>query len=77
MEAKELIARRVALELHDRTLVNLGIGLPTLVASYVPPGIRPTGLMSCCRGIGGRVRPRAARPPDHGGDHRPKNLYAK
>src|SRR5690349_22954861 len=40
MEAKELIARRVALELHDRTLVNLGIGLPTLVASYVPPGIR-------------------------------------
>ena len=40
MDAKELIARRVALELHDRTLVNLGIGLPTLVASYVPPGIR-------------------------------------
>ena len=40
MDAKEIIARRVALELHDRTLVNLGIGLPTLVASYVPPGIR-------------------------------------
>ena len=40
MEAKGLIARRVALELHDRTLVNLGIGLPTLVANYVPPGIR-------------------------------------
>ena len=40
MEAKELIARRVALELHDRTLVNLGIGLPTLVADYVPPDIR-------------------------------------
>jgi acetate CoA/acetoacetate CoA-transferase beta subunit len=36
MEAKELIARRVALELRDRTLVNLGIGLPTLVATYVP-----------------------------------------
>ena len=36
MEAKELIARRVALELHDGTLVNLGIGLPTLVASFVP-----------------------------------------
>ncbi|WP_207538156.1 3-oxoacid CoA-transferase subunit B [Sabulicella rubraurantiaca] len=40
MDAKELIARRVALELHNRTLVNLGIGLPTLVARYVPPGIR-------------------------------------
>lgn len=39
MDAKELIARRVALELRDRTLVNLGIGLPTLVARYVPEGI--------------------------------------
>ena len=39
MEAKELIARRVALELRDRTLVNLGIGLPTLVSRYVPTGI--------------------------------------
>ncbi len=39
MEAKEVIARRVALELRDRTLVNLGIGLPTLVACYVPAGI--------------------------------------
>jgi len=40
MEAKEIIARRVALELRDNTLVNLGIGLPTLVARYIPPGIR-------------------------------------
>ena len=40
MDARELIARRVALEIHDWTLVNLGIGLPTLVANYVPPGIR-------------------------------------
>lgn len=39
MDAKELIARRVALELRNRTLVNLGIGLPTLVARYVPEGI--------------------------------------
>jgi acetate CoA/acetoacetate CoA-transferase beta subunit len=36
MDPKELIARRVALEIKPRTLVNLGIGLPTLVASYVP-----------------------------------------
>jgi acetate CoA/acetoacetate CoA-transferase beta subunit len=39
MDARHLIARRVALELRDRTLVNLGIGLPTLVARYVPEGI--------------------------------------
>jgi acetate CoA/acetoacetate CoA-transferase beta subunit len=39
MDAKELIARRVALELHDDTLVNLGIGLPTLVANHVPKGM--------------------------------------
>jgi len=39
MDAKELIARRVALELRDNTLVNLGIGLPTLVARYVPAGL--------------------------------------
>jgi acetate CoA/acetoacetate CoA-transferase beta subunit len=39
MDAKEIIARRVAQELRDRTLVNLGIGLPTLVARYVPEGM--------------------------------------
>ncbi|QVK19107.1 CoA transferase subunit B [Mycoplasmatota bacterium] len=36
---KEIIARRVALELRDGDVVNLGIGLPTLVANYVPEGI--------------------------------------
>jgi acetate CoA/acetoacetate CoA-transferase beta subunit len=39
MDPKEIIARRVAQELRDRTLVNLGIGLPTLVARYIPAGI--------------------------------------
>jgi acetate CoA/acetoacetate CoA-transferase beta subunit len=39
MDAKEIIARRVAQELRDNTLVNLGIGLPTLVARYIPTGI--------------------------------------
>lgn len=40
MDARELIARRVAQELHDNTLVNLGIGLPTMVARFVPQGMR-------------------------------------
>ncbi len=33
---QEFIAQRVAKELHDGDVVNLGIGLPTLVANYVP-----------------------------------------
>ncbi|MBP7001108.1 3-oxoacid CoA-transferase subunit B [Amaricoccus sp.] len=36
MDAKELIARRVAAEIRPGMLVNLGIGLPSLVANYVP-----------------------------------------
>ena len=39
MEKRELIVRRVAQELQDGYYVNLGIGIPTLVANYVPPGI--------------------------------------
>ncbi|WP_159567638.1 CoA transferase subunit B [Budvicia diplopodorum] len=42
MNAKELIARRVALELHDGDIVNLGIGLPTQVVNYLPTGIHIT-----------------------------------
>lgn len=38
-QVKELIAKRVAKELHDGDVVNLGIGLPTLVANYVPDDI--------------------------------------
>jgi 3-oxoacid CoA-transferase B subunit len=36
MNEKEIIAKRIALELKDGDLVNLGIGIPTLVADYVP-----------------------------------------
>jgi 3-oxoacid CoA-transferase subunit B len=36
---KNGIARRIAQEVHDGMYVNLGIGIPTLVANYVPTGI--------------------------------------
>ena len=36
---REIIARRIARELKDGFTVNLGIGMPTLCANYIPPGI--------------------------------------
>jgi acetate CoA/acetoacetate CoA-transferase beta subunit len=39
MDPQTIIAKRVAQELRPNNLVNLGIGIPTLVANYVPPGL--------------------------------------
>ena len=39
MDAKEIIARRVALEVQPDTLVNLGIGLPSMVANHLPEDV--------------------------------------
>lgn len=39
MDAKEIIARRVAKEFKDGDVVNLGIGLPTLVPNYIDEGV--------------------------------------
>jgi acetate CoA/acetoacetate CoA-transferase beta subunit len=40
MQPQEVIARRIARELSSGMLVNLGIGIPTLVANYVPAGMQ-------------------------------------
>jgi acetate CoA/acetoacetate CoA-transferase beta subunit len=39
MDAQTLIAQRIAQELRDGMLVNLGIGIPTLVSKFVPAGM--------------------------------------
>jgi acetate CoA/acetoacetate CoA-transferase beta subunit len=39
LDPQTIIAQRIARELRDGMLVNLGIGIPTLVANYVPKGI--------------------------------------
>jgi acetate CoA/acetoacetate CoA-transferase beta subunit len=40
MDPQTIIARRIARELSAGMLVNLGIGIPTRVANYVPPGMQ-------------------------------------
>ena len=40
MDPQTIIAKRIARELRSGMLINLGIGIPTLVANYVPPDVR-------------------------------------
>lgn len=39
MLTKEQIAQRIAREIKNNSYVNLGIGIPTLVANYIPEGV--------------------------------------
>jgi len=40
MDAQSIIAKRIAGELQSGMLVNLGIGIPTMVAAFIPPDIK-------------------------------------
>jgi acetate CoA/acetoacetate CoA-transferase beta subunit len=39
MDKREFIAKRVAMELKDGDVVNLGVGMPTMVANYIPEDV--------------------------------------
>jgi len=64
IRAKEIIAKRIAMELKDGQLVNLGIGLPTMVANYLPDEVHVV-LQSENGMVGMGATPEAGRENKH------------
>jgi len=63
MAKRIMIARRIAREFRDGDVVNLGIGLPTLVANYIPEGVNVIFQSeNGCLGIGPAPAPGEADP---------------
>jgi 3-oxoacid CoA-transferase subunit B len=53
MDKRDRIVRRIARDLRDGDYVNLGIGMPTLVANCLPPGSRSRCIpRTACSGVG-------------------------
>ncbi len=63
-QIREIIAKRVAMELKDGDVVNLGIGLPTAVPDYLPEGVQI--FLQSENGLLGMGPPRAPGEEDRG-----------
>src|SRR6202171_297285 len=64
IEKRERIVKRVAAELRNGYYVNLGIGMPTLVANHVPPGLISHAPQGVHHGAPEKARERARRKFD-------------
>ena len=64
MDIKNIIAERAAQELKDGQIINLGIGVPTLVANHVPPGWTSSSTARTGPWASGRLRTPLCGDPD-------------